>query len=149
MGLKATKYNGVVGSGSTMMESQSGTVGFQVMLTCEDGDTIFTIWLTEDARKGAERSFKALGVDLEKLKDPNYLEYNLGQDIEGREVSFEIKEDTYKGKTSLKVLWIGKKSEGKPAQAAAMFFGGKVVEPVEPARATGGLPQDPEDDIPF
>ena len=68
MGFQAdTRYNGVVGNGSCLMESQRGTVGYQVMLSCDDGDTIYIIWLTEKNRKRALRDFQSLGVDPEKL----------------------------------------------------------------------------------
>jgi hypothetical protein len=140
MGLKAdTKYAGSVSSGSTFIETQTGTPAFQVNLTCDDGDTLFMIWLTEKNREKAMKYFDILGADKSKLGDPNYLEYELGMAIDGKEVSFGTKEEEYKGKKSIKVAWIGKKSEGKPAQAAAKFFKGETVGQVPPE----------EDDIPF
>lgn len=41
------KYQGRVREGSALIESQGGTLGYQVMLECEDGRTFFTIWITE------------------------------------------------------------------------------------------------------
>ena len=82
------KYNGVVAPGSQLYESQTGTLGYQVMLECPEGSTDFVIWLTDKNRKRAEKFFEVLGVDPGKLKDPDYIEYQLGLDIEGHEVSF-------------------------------------------------------------
>jgi len=63
-------------------------------------------------------------VDQETLKDPNYIEYQLGLDIEGREVSFGTADEEYNGRHSVKVVWIGKKSDPNLSRSAARFFGG-------------------------
>ena len=55
---------------------------------------------------------------------PSYIEYQLGLDIEGREVSFGTKDEEYNGKHSVKVVWIGKKSDPNLSRSAARFFGG-------------------------
>jgi hypothetical protein len=123
-----TKYNGTVGSGSQLYETQTGTLGYQVMLECADGPTSFVIWLTEKNRERARRYFEVLGVDPERLKDPGYIEYQLGLDIEGREVSFGTKDEEYNGRHSVKVVWIGKKSEPNLSRSAARFFGGNASE---------------------
>ena len=62
MSIKAdTKYNGVVAPGSQLYETQTGTLGYQVMLECPDGPTSFVIWLTQKNRERARRYFEALG----------------------------------------------------------------------------------------
>lgn len=125
MSIKAdTKYNGVVAPGSQLYETQTGTLGYQVMLDCPDGTTSFVIWLTQKNRERARRYFEALGVDPELLKDSGYIEYQLGLDIEGRELSFGTKEEEYNGRHSVKVVWIGKRSDPNLSRSAARFFGG-------------------------
>ena len=73
-------------------------------------------------RDRARRYFEVLGVDPEKLKDPGYIEYQLGLDIDGREVSFGTKDEEYNGRHSVKVVWIGRKSEPDLSRSAARFF---------------------------
>lgn len=127
MGLKADhKYHGKVREGSEIMESQSGSLGYQVMLTCEDGDTDYIIWLTKNNRDRATKLFtEVLGVPEEKLANANYIENQLGNDIAGREVTFVTELDEYKGKSRIKVAWLFKRSAisgGNPAKAVAGFF---------------------------
>jgi hypothetical protein len=125
MSIKAdTKYNGVVAPGSQLYETQTGTLGYQVMLECPDGPTSFVIWLTQKNRERARRYFEALGVDPEMLKDPGYIGYQLGLDIEGRQLSFGTKDEEYNGRRSVKVVWIGKPSDPNLSRSAARFFGG-------------------------
>ncbi len=129
MNIKAdTRYNGTVGPGSQLYETQTGTLGYQVMLECADGSTSFVIWLTEKNRDRARRYFEVLGIDPERLKDPGYIEYQLGLDIEGREVSFGTADEEYNGRHSVKVVWIGKKPEPNLPRSAARFFGGNVSD---------------------
>lgn len=141
--LKAdTKYNGRVGEGAGLHESGTGTMGFRVPLEYDDGNTEFIIWLSDKAKEKAQKTFtEVLGIPLEKLQSSTYFEYQLGQDIVGREVSFGTKEEEYKGKRKVKVAWIDKKSASLGvgvAAAAAQFFGGKA--PMAPIS---------DDDIPF
>jgi hypothetical protein len=68
-----------------------------------------------------------LGIDPELLKDSGYIKYQLGLDIEGRELSFGTKEDKYNGKHSVKVVWIGKRSDPNLSRSAARFFGGTIT----------------------
>ena len=125
MSIKAeTKYNGVVAPGSQLYETQTGTLGYQVMLECDDGPTSFVIWLTQKNRDRARRYFEVLGVDPDLLKDSGYIEYQLGLDIEGREVSFGTKDEEFNGRQSVKVVWIGRKSDPNLSRSAARFFGG-------------------------
>jgi hypothetical protein len=78
-----------------------------------------------------------LGVDAEKLRDWSYIEYKLALDIEGKEVSFGTKDEEYNGRHSVRVAWIGRKSDPNLSRSAARYFGGAVDKP-----AYGG-------DIPF
>jgi hypothetical protein len=122
------KYNGIVGPGSALYETQTGTLGYQVMLECADGSTSYVIWLTQKNRDRARKFFEILGVDPERLKDSAYVEYQLGLDIEGREVSFGTKDEEYNGRHSVKVVWIGKKSDPNLSRSAARYFGGTASE---------------------
>jgi len=155
MGIKADwKYNGTVRAGSGLVESGTGTPSYQVMLTCEDGDTSFQIWLTEKNKERATKAFETLGVPADKLKDAQFFEYEMGGIIEGVEVSFGTREEEYRGKRTVKVAWIGKPSAalaGSLSSAAAAFFGGKA-EAADEKRPTavgaaGATIED--DDIPF
>lgn len=119
-----SRYNGTVAPGSALYETQTGTLGYQVMLECPEGSTSFVIWLTDKNRQRARKYFEVLGVDADRLKDPSYIEYQLGLDIEGREVSFGTRDEEYNGKRSVKVVWIGRKSDPNCSRSAARFFGG-------------------------
>ena len=134
------KYNGVVAAGSCLYETFSGTVGYQVMLECEEGRASYIIWLTPKNRERAQKCFELLGISEEQLKKPSFFENELAQTIEGKEVSFGTAEEEWKGKRSVKVSWIGKASTTigqKVPSVAAQFFGGE--RPVEIT----------DDDIPF
>ncbi len=50
--------------GSQLYETQTGTLGYEVMLECPDGSTSFVIWLTQKNRDCARRYFEVLGIDL-------------------------------------------------------------------------------------
>jgi hypothetical protein len=132
------RYNGIVAPGSQLYETQTATLGYQVMLECTEGATSFVIWLTDKNRERARKYFEILGVSEGALRDPGYIEYQLGLDIEGREVSFGTKDEEYNGKHSVKVVWIGRKSDPNLSRSAARFFGGDVDQ--HPSRSN---------DIPF
>lgn len=138
------KYHGNVGHGSELRETQTGSLGYQVMLECEDGETSYTIWLTPKNRERAIKTFtEALGVPAEKLQDANYVELQMSSDIAGREVTFTTEEEEYKGKTRIKVAFLFKRSMtngGSPAKAAASFFKGGGPPAADPIT---------DEDIPF
>jgi len=143
MSIKAgKKYHGTVSDGSELIQSQSGTLGYQVNLQCEDGETNYVIWITPKNKERAEKTFtEALGVDREKLLNGNYIELQLGIDIAGREVTFVTQEEEYKGKTKIKVAFLFKRSVvagGSPGKAVASFFSGKPA-----------ADEITDDDIPF
>jgi hypothetical protein len=124
------RYNAIVAPGSQLYESQNGNLGYQVMLECPEGATSFVIWLTDKNRERAKKYFEILGVEESLLKDSGYIEYQLGLDIEGREVSFGTKDEEYNGKHSVKVVWIGKKSDPNLSRSAARYFGGATDKAV-------------------
>lgn len=132
-----TKYAGTVRSGSSLIETQTGSLGFQVMLACSDGETSFTIWLTEKNIARARKVFTdSLGIPAEKLRNGPYVQNQLATDITGREVSFGTKTEEYNGKKSIKVAWLGKKSASASGEslgsAAARLFAGGPKEDADP-----------------
>jgi len=152
MGLKPEhRYNGVVGPNSQLITTQRGSLGYQVNLVCEDGETCFVIWLTEKNRSRALGYFAVLGVPADKLQSKTYFDLQLGLDIEGREISFGTQVEEYNGESKIKVAWIGKKAAENPAAEAAAFFSGKASAPSAPvASSAGGNGRTvPEDEIPF
>lgn len=149
MALKADhKYHGLVAPGSEIIESQSGSLGYQVMLTCEDGAGSYTIWLTNKNRERAEKTFvEALGVKPENLQSASYIETQLAVDIAGKEVTFVTEEEEYKGKRRIKVAWLFKRSASNganPAKAAASFFSN-----AKPPVSAPTHDEITDDDIPF
>lgn len=129
MPLKVKRYIGTVASGSGLYESAKGTLGFQVMLHCEDGATDYTIWLTEKNAERAKRDFETLGVDPKRLANPKDFT-KIGDEIEGRKVSFETDEETYNERTKIKVKWISPLKDsgvGTLEQRAAVLFGAEPV----------------------
>jgi len=142
------KYDGKIASGAYFSYSMNGNLGFQIPIACEDGQAWFTLWLTEKNRVKATSTLIMLGADQDKLANQSYLDNFLPGAIVGKEISFGTKEDEYNGKTSVKVVWIGKKTDPDVAKGAASFFGGGSPDP---ARNDEPLPADPisDSDIPF
>jgi len=131
MGIKADKvYQGRIRGGSRLMESAARkTPGFQVMLSCEDGDSDFIIWLTPKNKEKALRDFETLGVDPARLGSQSYFLYELPLEIDGNEITFGTKAEEYNGNFTTKVAWIGKVGAGDEkalaASAAALFGNGR------------------------
>lgn len=151
--LKVKRYIGTIASGSGLYESAKGTLGFQVLIQCEDGATDYTIWLTEKnaapTKDGgpsrAARDFETLGVNPARLKNAKDFT-RIGEEIAGREISFETDEETYNDKTKVKVKWISPKKDpgvGSLEERAASLFGGK------PAMASASSTPDDDDGVPF
>lgn len=136
MSIKADmKYLGAVAPGSELIESNSGTLGYQVMIECEDGNTSYMIWLTAKNRARALKDFDILGVPEAKLADERYVQDKLATDIAGKRIKFGTANDEYNGKTRVKVSWISRPgADGNAPRAMASFFGGTPVS---------------DDDIPF
>lgn len=125
------KYHGTVASGSRIIESRNGTMGYNVQLNCDDGPADYTIWLTTKNKDRARAAFvDVLGVDESKLTDHNYFEYMLAEEITGRPITFTATEEEYNGKKRVKVAFIFKPgswslADKSPGKAAAEFFGAK------------------------
>lgn len=153
MSLKIKRYVGTIASGSGLYESLKGTLGFQVLINCEDGATDYTIWLTEKntlpAKDGgpsrAARDFETLGIDSRRLRDSKDFTI-IGEEIAGHEISFETDEETYNEKTRVRVKWISEKKDagvGSMEQRAAALFGSPKPTPDVP------VPNRDNDDVPF
>lgn len=139
------KYHGTVAPGSSIVESRNGTLSFQVMLECEDGDAYFPIWLTDKNKEKAIKTLEMLGADPAKLNSSNYLELELPNLITGKEVSFGTREEEYNGKKTVKVAWIGKKTDPNAFKGAAKFFGSTQNGNQTPETEKGIT----DEDIPF
>jgi hypothetical protein len=134
MGIKANqRYEGTVGESSRLFVANSGTVGYQVALTCADGETDFVIWLTDKNREKAEKYLDILGVPKDKRKNRTYWELQMALDISGHEVVFGTVEEVFRDKPTVKVAWIGAKSDAVADVfgAAATFFGGDPTPAAE------------------
>ena len=150
MAIKADrKYNGTIAAGSSLAESQTGTLSFNINIECEDGDTYFPIWLTDKNKEKARKYFEIIGADLSKLNNQNYFDLQLPVDIVGKGISFGTKEEEYNGKHTVKVAWIGKKSDPNLARGAASFFGGAAPATPQGKFTDDGMPVIDDSDIPF
>lgn len=149
------KYIGKVEPGSTLFESKnSGTLGFRVNLSCEDGQTHFDIWMTPKTFERAEKTFiEVLGVPREKLSDGDYVATKLSDAIVGREVEFDTEDEEYNNETRTKVKWLnrpgGSVMKANP-ERMVHFFLGNVAKPATdfPEKAPTGTPIE-DSDIPF
>ena len=126
MTLKAdTRYAGTIVDGG-IYEANSGTLGYQLLLNCEDGATDFVIWLTPKSKEKAEKTFVSLGIDPKALRSEIGIE-GISSQLAGMEVVFGTREEEYLGKKRVKVSWVGKPKEGgasagSPLARAAAFF---------------------------
>lgn len=139
-----TKYDGVVGTGSSFLWAQTGTRYYNVRIECVDGVADFPIWLTPNNRQRAINNFAILGVSLEQLGDQQYVQERMSNDIAGRRIAFGTKEDSYNNRSSVRVSWIGRVAEGDPAAGASAYFSGSTTTDEQ---AGGFIATD--DDLPF
>jgi hypothetical protein len=146
MSIKAdVKYDGVIEAGSYFSYSVNGNLALNIPLGCKDGNINFQLWLTEKNKAKAIKTLESLGADPAKLSEQSYLDNFLPGLLTGKEVSFGTKEDTYMEKTSIKVAWIGKRTDPNVARGAANFFGGSAS-----AAKDGDINRPIDDsDIPF
>jgi hypothetical protein len=100
------------------------------------------LWLTDKNRDRATKTLEMLGADKNKLGNQTYLEETLPTLIVGKQISFGTNLETYNGKDTVKVMWIGKPTDPNIARGAATFFQGG---------ASGGSATDAitDQDIPF
>ena len=121
-----TRYTGTIVDGG-IYEANSGTLGYQLLLNCEDGSTDYVIWLTPKNKEKAEKAFVSLGIDPKALRSETGIE-GIASQLAGMEVVFGTREEEYQGKKRVKVLWVGKPkgvtdlSVGNPIARAAAFF---------------------------
>jgi hypothetical protein len=150
MGLRAdTRYTGSVTRGN-LIESGKGTPGFEILIECDEGSMVHTIWLTPATiDKGyAQKDFAVFDVTEEQLQSESFLRNQLPVAIVGKPVTFGTKEDEYKGEVKVKCAWIGKPKGPTAAtlegSVAAMFRGEKATA----VKAPGDL-SILDEDIPF
>ena len=139
-----TRYTGTIVDGG-IYEANSGTLGYQLLLDCEDGATDFVIWLTPKSKEKAEKTFVALGIDPKALRSETGIE-GIASQLAGMEVVFGTREEEYLGKKRVKVFWVDKPKEGgasagSPLARAAAFF-------AEPGAAKSA-PSDDSDSVPW
>lgn len=125
MSLRAdSRYTGEVTQGK-WMESQKGTLGFQLMLECEEGGISHTIWVTEKNKEKAAEAFAAIGVTKEQLTNASFLRNEMPTAVVGVAITFGTKEEEYNNKKRVVVSWIGTpkapKAETIEDSVAALF----------------------------
>jgi hypothetical protein len=125
------RYFGIVTSGQ-FIYSQKGIPAYQVFIDCPDEmiSTSYTIWMSPNSdQKRLEKDFATIGLSLAQVSDAKkYTEEQLNEIIAHKEIVFGVKENEFKGKTTLQVKWIERKGAiptKPPREAAAEFFGGK------------------------
>ncbi len=95
--------------GSVLSKSSQGNGQIIISFKNDDGDTIDAyLSCSKDAWPYTERKLKTLGFDVDE-HDLDIRPLNRGTEspIAGVETEIDVKEDTYNGKTTLKVDWIG------------------------------------------
>lgn len=155
--------------------SQAGTPGLAVKVLVADADSdwgdeqafVGTIWLSPKAMGMARSQLKALGFDCD-LHDLDELESDVS--LVGREVEVELKEETYKNRTELRIARFGgqapKPTPDALAKATAALRAAKkyhadaddqppVAEPAKPLTAESidaeveAVTQNADEEIPF
>jgi len=132
MAIKAdTRYRGKIVDGG-IYEANSGTLGYQLCLECEDGATDYVIWLTPKNKEKAEKAFVSLGIDPKALRSETGIE-GIASQLAGMEVDFGTREEEYQGKKRVKVSWVGKPKGdagggGSATARAAAFFADKPAD---------------------
>lgn len=145
MSVKAEKkYAGEIMEGAYFYYTSKGSLSFNIPIKCEDGTITFDLWLTDKNKERATKTLEMLGADKDKLSNQNYLEDKLPSMIVGKKISFGTNLETYNGKDTVKVVWIGKPTDPNVARGAASFFGGGSTETPEDI----SRPID-DNDIPF
>ena len=102
---------------TALTTSGGGTPGMDVIVVIPElnEEVTGTIWLTVKAAGMAKKQFKALGVDF-ATEDLNVLDQN--QTLRGRKTVIELGEDTYLGRTKIKVRYFGDGRGEKPSAEA-------------------------------
>lgn len=95
--------------GSVLSKSSQGNGQIVISFKNDDGDTIDAyLSCTEAAWEWTEKKLRVLGFDVD-ANDLDIRPLNRGAEspLAGVETEIDVKEDTYNGKTTLKVDWIG------------------------------------------
>lgn len=146
-------YTGTIEPGARMITSiKKGTLGFQITLSCRDGEIDHTIWITSSTRERVEKTFfEVFGVNRSQLQNPDFIEKELAKFIAGKEVEFTTIEQEHNGNYKTVVQWLNPPSvnaNGDAVGMAAEFFGGKPSrKPKDSSSVSGGPITD--DDVPF
>lgn len=96
-------------TGSVLSKSSQGNGQIVISFRNEAGETIDAyLSCTEAAWEWTEKKLRTLGFDVDE-NDLDIRPLNRGAEspIAGVETEIDVKEDTYNGKTTLKVDWIG------------------------------------------
>lgn len=162
-----TWYNGTIEGPGRWGNSSKGTLGFSFSIRCDETNdlTDFTIWLTPKTAERAIESFEIFGITAADLGNASYAENHLPSAVEGKPLSFKMKEEEYNGRRSLKVAFIGARreamAEGSAGAAAAKFFrkaaglatAAEIEKPAPKNEWSDAPPDDGapphDDDIPF
>jgi hypothetical protein len=129
------KYNVTVTSASLMKSAKKGTPGLQLSLETEDGDTIeHVLYLTDSTKVSTAKALVALGVKGEDIRKKIFWE-NVGSILPNHKGSITTIEETWQGKSRIKVQWINEPiseaggtgtSEEIAADAVSLFDDGPV-----------------------
>ena len=143
-------------TGAGLTESQGGTPGIIVYFKNEHGDMDTTMWVTEKTAVFVSKNLTTLGFDTSLLGGDDWLSQleNVGATIKGNRVKIVCDEETYQGKTEVKVKWINdatRVAAGSSKQRLAALLSGKPAGLVSAPRRQEPPPSAPltDDDLPF
>jgi hypothetical protein len=109
-------------------KSSKGTPGLFFSLATNDGPTEYVVWLSEAARKRAEKTMKdCFGATPAQMADKTKLALLLDE-LEGRQVDVATVMETYLGKDKVKCAWMNpvrKSEDDKRAEMNASFGGSR------------------------
>lgn len=122
------KYIATVTRARADKSQSKGTPGLFFNLATKDGPTEYVVWLSEAARKRAEKTMKdCFGATPAQMADRTKLALLLDE-LEGREVEAATVSETYMGREKTKVAYINpvrKSEDDKRAEMNASFAGSR------------------------
>lgn len=148
------KYLGTV-TGARLIESAGkGTPGLELTIEeAQTGDMILhTIWLSPKSAEYAARDLETLGVTEAMRKDASFWSYKVSEVLPGTQIEYGTRAEEWKGKTTVKVAWIGKPRASSTmgsrglANAAAALFGGEDKPDTKAENLAAPIT---DDEIPF
>lgn len=107
-------------------KSKEGTLGLHVVFTCDEGSIEDTLWCTEGAKEKTKKSLTAMGVPVAVLSTAEFWR-NPFPVLKNSKAQIVTEEDSYNGKTRVRVKWINSPhyAQAAPPEAAdtlaAMF----------------------------